>query len=198
MAEGSKTTDRAWDRRPWPVKGNSDGNVLYASIGRALSQWERYESRLSILFAAFVAGDKKNNAARRSYVAVRTFEGRAEMLRAASSSYFEESSNTEMQEAFRDILRTATSYSPRRNDVAHGVVDYFLAEDLYRAGKTGIFLSSENQYALYPSWASYRERDIKGAPSYCMSSVEIDYFFHEFTKIVKPVMELTSKLLSAT
>src|SRR5438552_17358888 len=109
-----------WDRRPWPVNGDADINKTYASVGLFLSQWERYEGVLSLLFSAFVSRSQ-NKAARRAYVAVRTFEGRAEMLRAASSAYFDEHPDEKLQEAFKTVVKEATCFCPRRNDVAYGV-----------------------------------------------------------------------------
>ena len=83
MSKKEKAILKDWDRRPWPKEGDKDIATLYASIGRALSQWERFDGTLSLLFATMVAGEG-TLAARRAYSAVRTFEGRMEMLRAAS------------------------------------------------------------------------------------------------------------------
>lgn len=78
---------KPWDRRPWPLFGDADMNELYAAVGRALSQWERYEGHLALLFSAFVTG-METDIARRAYCAVRTFEGRTDMLRAAAEAFF--------------------------------------------------------------------------------------------------------------
>ncbi|MDE2104322.1 MAG: hypothetical protein KGL39_44200 [Patescibacteria group bacterium] len=179
-----------WDRRPWPLKGDTDLNVIYASIGRALSQWERYEGVLSLLFSELVAG-QESEGARRAYSAVRTFEGRAEMLRAASEAWFADAPDAELLEAFKDVLRNALSFSQRRNDIAHGVVDYF--QDPQRA-----FISFQEAatFALYPSYASFRERSLENRPTYCFTSVEIDYYFEQFYNLQNPVIDLTTLLIN--
>jgi hypothetical protein len=76
-----------WDRRPWPSRGDLSQNHLYASIGRALSESERAEASLTFVFSSFTLSPE-SKIVRRAYSAVRTFEGRAEMLRAASEAYF--------------------------------------------------------------------------------------------------------------
>ena len=174
-----------WDRRPWPANGDRTPNDVYCMVGLMLSQWERYEMALSHLFSAFVSsGD--SYAPRRAYVAVRTFEGRAEMLRAASSAYFDENPDERLLNTFKDILRNAIQYSQRRNDVAHGVVDYFGAEESW--GEESEF--DNGTFALYPSEANFKERTIFGKPSYCMTSIEIDYFFEKIYKLHRPAVNL--------
>ena len=78
---------KPFDRRPWPTIGDRELDITYAAVGRALSSWERFEGILSLLFSAFVVNMEREGA-RRAYSAVRTFEGRAEMLKAASEAYF--------------------------------------------------------------------------------------------------------------
>src|SRR4051794_23508023 len=114
-----------WDRRPWPAVGDANVDDLYASIGRTLSEWERYNGNLSLLFAAFISGPLED-AARRSYAAVRTFEGRLEMLRAASEAYFAVMPNGDLLEDFKDILRAGSKFAERRNEIAHGTVAHFI------------------------------------------------------------------------
>lgn len=178
---------KPWDRRPWPPKGDQDNNVLYASVGRSLSQWERLEDALSLLFSAFVSGHN-SKAARRAYVAVRTFEGRAEMLRAASEIWFDSNSRPDLLTDFKAILSAITSYAPRRNDIAHGVVDAWLPEPATASSKLA------TGWALFPSYASFKDRDVKDLPKYCYTSTEIDYFEKEFSKLIEPVNGLASHL----
>jgi hypothetical protein len=111
---------RPYDLRPWPKSGDRNIDKTYAAIGRALSNWERYEWILSHLFSAIVAG-VENNPARRAYGAVRTFEGRSQMLRAASVTYFSERPDTNLQGSFKKIITSASKFSERRNEIAHGV-----------------------------------------------------------------------------
>jgi hypothetical protein len=178
-AKPAKQTElKPWDRRPWPAKGDKEINVLYASVGRALSEWEVLEDQLSLLFSAFVAGFDSRSA-RRAYVAVRTFEGRADMLRATSESFFDMKPNEELLQDFKSVLSAATCYAPRRNDIAHGVVDYWQAYPPKVLPEDYV----GDSWALYPSFASFKDRDVRDLPKYCYTAVEIDYFKTEFEKV---------------
>jgi hypothetical protein len=143
-----------WDRRPWPQTGDATANETYAAVGCALSSWERHEAALSFLFAAFVS-EGTSRIARRAYNAIRTFEGRAEMLKAASHSFFAAYPDEEMQKRFKDILRNAKEFSARRNDIAHGCVAYFEDNGIEEL----IHLSSDT-FALFPSFSNVKDRDL--------------------------------------
>src|SRR5262249_62128295 len=125
---------------------------------------------------------------RRASAAVRTFEGRAEMLRAASEIWFDSNSRPDLLTDFKAILSAITSYAPRRNDIAHGVVDAWLPEPATASSKLA------TGWALFPSYASFKDRDVKDLPKYCYTSTEIDYFEKEFSKLIEPVNGLASHL----
>jgi hypothetical protein len=167
---------KPWDRAPWPKRGNRKAGRLYAAIGFALTSWEYYEDALGGIFALFVAGGR-SKAAVRAYFSVRTFEGRADMLRAASQAYFSEHPNSELQQQFKAILSAATSFAPRRNDIAHGVVDQF------RSDPASARPRRLKSFGLYPSYANFKDRALDQTPSYCYSSVEIDRYSDEFSAL---------------
>jgi len=159
---------KPFDRRPWPTVGDRELDTTYAAVGRALSSWERYEGVLSLLFSALVVNMERVGA-RRAYVAVRTFEGRAEMLKAASEGYFHEHPNEKFLNDFKEILKAAKNFASRRNDIAHGVVDYFsitMETDLRQPG---------GGFAMFPSYASFKDRSIENRPDYCYTSVELSF-----------------------
>jgi hypothetical protein len=43
-----------WDRPPFPGKGDDNQDILYAAVGRVISQWEKVELGLSHLYAIFI------------------------------------------------------------------------------------------------------------------------------------------------
>jgi hypothetical protein len=176
--------ENIWDRRPWPKAGDSTMEKTYEAVGRALSSWEIYEGILSVLFSVFVTPNLSTRAGMRAYSAVRTFEGRAEMLRAASQAYFEEQPETDFQNSFKAILSSATCFAPRRNEITHAAVGNFkpLGGEL------------TDTYALYPSYASFKHRDLKNQAAYCMTSVELDYFSDHFRALQTPVTDLMGKI----
>jgi hypothetical protein len=177
-----------WDRRPWPSDGDVDEDKLYAAIGRFLSEWERYESILSFVFAAFVTSEHFA-IARRAYSAVRTFEGRADMLRASSQTYFYLHPDEPLQEQFKAIIKAAASFSPRRNDIAHGAVDRYLHEPPLLAP-----VPRSDKFALFPSFATFKDRDVEGVPTYCYTTNELEYFRMEFLKLRNPAAQLASHI----
>jgi hypothetical protein len=186
MSKPKEPKSNVWDRRPWPKIGDATAEVIYEAVGRALSSWEVYEGLQSVLFSVFVTPNLETKAAMRAYSAVRTFEGRNEMLRAASQAYFHEQPETELQDAFKSILSTAASFSPRRNEITHASVNSFTLEDG----------SATQTFALYPAYASFRERDMKNIPSYCMTKAEIDYFSMHFREMQTPVRILMGRISS--
>jgi hypothetical protein len=190
MAKGSPKPPelKPWNRRPWAVAGDTDASILYAAVGRALSQWERLEAQLSLLFSAFVSGHN-SEAARRAYVAVRTFEGRAEMLRAVSETWFDSHPNAELLDDFKKVLSGISSFAPNRNDIAHGVVDFWTP-----SGAPADFETPNFGWALYPSYASFKDRDVRNVPKYCYTSAEIGHFEKEFRNQLGPVGSLTHNL----
>lgn len=171
---------KPWDRRPWPANGDDSIRLTYESVGRTLSAWESHESALSLLFANFV-GSRETRAAKRAYCAVRTFEGRAEMLKAASKAYFETYPDKPLYAKFSEIYKQAKEYASRRNDIAHGVVGHFYSQPF------PMYAIESSSYALYPSYANFKDRDINEVPAYCYTSVELDYFYEQFFKLIEPV-----------
>jgi len=178
---------KPWERPPWPSKGDRSQRKLYEAIGRALSQWERYEGVLSLVFSNLVASDCPT-IARRAYSAVRTFEGRSDMLSAASFAYFSEWPDEKLLIAFKGVLRAAKSFNLRRIDLAHGAVDYYFPNPRPATWRPG------NSYALYPSYANFKDRDVKDVPSYCYTSRELENLRMEFHLLQKPALQLAQDL----
>ena len=119
-----------WDRRPWPSHGDSEESQIYMAVGRALTCWERLEVNLSALFSAFTSPTNQI-AAKRAFASVRTFEGRADMLRASSSAYFEKMPNDMLLDQFKNVLSESTQAARRRNDIAHGALDRFFSKEVW-------------------------------------------------------------------
>ena len=109
-----------WALPPIPDKGDEDEEALYSSVGRALSEWERFENLLAFLFAAFIIPEHDSEAARRAYGSVVSFGGRADLLKAASSVYFRNFPDKSLADQFDTLIKTARRASPQRNNIAHG------------------------------------------------------------------------------
>jgi hypothetical protein len=174
VAQNKPAELKRWDPRPWPSSGDTSDEMVYAWVGRALSAWERHEAKLGVLFASFLV-QKEANAlpAIRPYFSVRTFEGRAEMLRAASAAYFSENPNEPLQGEFKSLISEAIAFSPRRNEIAHGIVVKFgrTPDERARPGDT---------FGLEPTFATFRQRNLENDAIYCYCSRELRYFRDEF------------------
>lgn len=110
---------------PWNVQPltslDDSKEKTYASIGHALSEWEYLELQLSAYFGFFCGGHDPI-IARRAYGCVISFQGRAEMLRAAAEAYFNRYSDDDLSKRFSDLVNSTNRYSARRNEIAHGIV----------------------------------------------------------------------------
>ena len=51
------------------------------------------------------------------------------------------------------------------------------------------------RFALYPSVASFKERDIRAIPSYCMTSNELIYFYREVVKLQPKAIALADDII---
>ena len=111
-----------WDIPPFPTIGDMEEDTVYASVGRALSSWELFECRLSRIFSGLTGRINGTSPAMRAYGAVLTFRGRAEMIEAASEVYFLENPHQTLPGDLKAILERARKYSPRRNEIAHVIV----------------------------------------------------------------------------
>jgi hypothetical protein len=124
-------------------------------------------------------------AAMRAYSAVRTFEGRLEMLRAASEAYFDKMPNADFLARFKDVLRHASCYTQRRNEITHATAGVFWFPDNTQG----------DGFGLCPAYASFKERNPENIPTYCMTSAEIEYFSNIFLGLQEPVRELTTAMV---
>ena len=109
-------------------------------------------------------------------------------------TYFEVRNYPDLQARFKIVVRDALCLSPRRNEIAHGVVDHFRTKEEWI--KYGWSANDSGSYALYPSLASFRERDSLARPSYCMTSVELAYFHEQITSVQPEPIHLADAIIS--
>lgn len=107
-------SNNPWDALPRPQTGTPDLDVLYAAVGRALSQWEVLESNLARIFQLLC---NASEAAAVAYGAVSSFTGRCDMLEAAFRCYSGKKKFARLPKLLGEIKK----FSARRNDIAHGV-----------------------------------------------------------------------------
>ena len=111
------------------------------------------------------------------------------MLKAASEAFFYTfgSGSAHLLEDFKEIMRHAPLYSERRNEITHAAVEHYRREP--RASET-------RAYALFPAFATVKDRSTEDIPTYCYTAAELEYFRKQFFVIAKPARTLASKVSS--
>jgi hypothetical protein len=164
-----------WDvPKPEPL-GDRDENVLYAAVGRALSQWERVETACARTYAFLIGAPTDELAispALRSFGIVNSFPTRCEMITTSGKAFFHlHPEVVHYEKLINDALSEARQYSNRRNEIAHGVV-------------CQIFGARESEgYYLLPSFYNPRKFPVSMIPTYQYVEKNILYFSEEFTKL---------------
>jgi hypothetical protein len=104
------------------------------------------------------------------------------MLKAASTAYFltrtDCKTKDELQITFKARMKEACEFCPRRNEIAHGVVDRF-----DEPGKT---------YALFPPYGSLKARDAFGKAEYCYTAADLEHYKSAFEQLRDPVIHLAA------
>lgn len=175
-----------WDVRPPPKIGDTNPDVLFAAVGRALSEWEFVESGLGDLFAILVGAPwgayPISEPAVRAYGSIPGFQSRASMLEEAAEGYFsryrndaERITNEGMKErVHRTISVECKNFSSRRNEIAHG----------------RIMLFPKGQNFLIPSMYASKKTPVGQMMKYCYNSADIIYYSQQFTELAERVSEL--------
>ena len=185
--EKKASSPNPWDRPlSWsPSRGEENEDTLYVAVGRALTAWEVYEGYLSLLFSQFIAPTRDSIAARRAFSAVRTHEGRLEMLKAAFEAYITFLPDKNIEEAVSQVIGRSKNWSARRNDIAHGCVQPVISNE--KDAFVGEF-----KYLLIPSYANTKDRTIHEAPKYAFTASDVLGYANGFRMLQEPVLTVFS------
>lgn len=171
-----------WAIPPAATAGDPTNTILFTAVGQALSSWEWVEGHLGMLFGEFVAPGRPALAASRAYGIVSSSRGRADMLRQAADAYFSIHPDEAMQTAFKAQMNVLDRAAPRRNDIAHGIVQPF---DFGREAST---------WALYPSYYASARRKLDGTERYVMTAKDISRFGRQFADLQPPIIEIIDRV----
>lgn len=196
-----------WDVPKLPQKGDWNAERLYASIGRALSEWEELERGIASLFQSLLSPTLYALPAQRAYGSIVTFRSRAEMVRAAGEAYFAghpvavsaDSTDSRFDSAaakreFERIMKVALSLSNRRNEITHGIVGEYSTPNGPTKG-----------VALHPPDFTNKGRplaidDLRAGrlrtprPAYAYTSKEIEYYTLQFQTLRREVHRLADSI----
>jgi hypothetical protein len=179
-----------WDVPPKPTSSTDSSETLYASVGQALSNWELVEQELGQIFAIFVGwpvfGNPLEEPALRAYGSVVSFNGRADMLEAASKAFFSQKPNPHIELKFRGLMAQTKGFSGRRNDIAHGRVECILKNE-------HPWWTSDETFSnlLLPGLYASKKYTRDCEPMYVYTSKEILYFAYSFKFLSEKLHELS-------
>jgi ribosomal protein S17E len=180
MASRSSSTSSSWADPPFPKHGDQDKKEVWAAVGQVLSAWAGFEHEFGRLFAAFVTPDRWLPQIERSYGAIRTFEARQAMVRAAAEAYFAhfDLDFDQGKKELRDILLEVKDAGRVRNNIAHGFVKP------YKFG-----------YCLFPSYFDTSRRDKDNVAEFIYDATIISTFGNQFTELRTPIFNLTRSIV---
>jgi hypothetical protein len=115
--------DKYWNAPPTNLDGSPNADLVYLSVGRALSEWEFAETMFASLFAELVEGE--SDAAKRVYGNMTSTATKRAAIEAAAEIYASRHPKGYSKEHLKLLLAHYVSASGRRNEIAHGSVEKF-------------------------------------------------------------------------
>jgi hypothetical protein len=158
-----------WDRRARPTKG-STRDELYYWVGRSLTDWERLEYRIFLIYLDTVSPNSVSPAALHAFGSVQTSSVRLEMTRQAiiAAPHLPET----IRERAKALINRMSNFAARRNDIAHGTVGNVKIE--------GVDLS----YLLRPAFYNMKRFSYDEGAAYLFGVDDLAYYDDQFVKLV--------------
>ncbi|MFZ3324406.1 MAG: hypothetical protein WA231_00285 [Methylocella sp.] len=168
---------KAWDAPPFPEKGDDDERSTFEWVGRALSEWERFESFFGLSFGVFVGSYDGLAPAMRAYGAIVSFRGRLEMIKAAADAHFAKHPHGGTA-IFKHICEMAEGFSARRNEIAHGVVQLYYPDGKQSSGSA---LGPSRHFTKKQKLTKKDgESMVTISPTYAYTAIELIRFTRDF------------------
>lgn len=168
---------------PKDAQGESDPEVLYASVGRALSNWEFLQFSLAFLFTA-CSGAAFPYPIMRAFGQSMLVTAKLDMIQyAADASLVREKA---LLERVKNLVSSIRGYNDRRNDIAHGVVQIFAPSAYYLLPTAG----TSRKYPVYDGVEF-------PLPAYCWNATQINRYAKAFQKLDKECSALTVDIKGA-
>lgn len=159
-------TSNSWDAAPFPARGDQSPETLFIEVGRALTEWELFEERLSWIFALLVTDrpGEPGQAAIHSYGSIASFRGRSDMVGMAAAAYLAERPASEAVAKLKPFLTRANDFATRRNEIAHGIVQPFYSQEVTAQMQVDLEDSPEpDGFALMPATYNSRKNELAKA-----------------------------------
>lgn len=162
-----------FSRQPFPSSGDTEPEIVYQAVGKALSHWEITEEDFAALFNTLITPLHMSFALKRSYGNIATARGRNEMIAAAAEIFFRNFPDAALQKDLKGHLKKYSEAGARRNELAHGIV----AGHVWEATQpfTGNYLG--------PSLWNTNKRGSKLEPAYIYNSEMIFELAKQFLNL---------------
>jgi hypothetical protein len=193
-------------------RGGQSEKMTYAAVALALSRWTRFELNMAGLFAA-VAGNSDHTrvGVMLAFGAVRTFEGRAEMLKSAAAWFFSvqtvfsqkhasdpicgPKAVLELQSRYNALAKAGNQFVARRNEIAHGVVN---PKNLSKVGKNKWVQLVKPRFVLVPAYFEMSKHNLFSSPKFMYGSEELLHYAKEFERLANEAKSLTTSIATLT
>jgi hypothetical protein len=175
-----------WKWEPPPVgpsgvpQGDGESNLIYTSVGVALSQWEIVEWAFSKVFSAFMEANQ--HAAERVYGAL---EGgmtkRTVLEQAAQAAFRQRQVAQEYREAWKKLKCHYHEANDRRNEIAHGQVVHVRNTPGMRPNY--FLVPRYNARKNVPVWESQPDSPLSAIGLYRYTSADIGRWTKQFGEL---------------
>jgi len=192
-----KTQPKPWDRRI-AISGDSAREPIWTAIGRASTNWGHFEGGVARVFGRLLGVNQTDVLQPMvAYGAVRTFEGRLQMVRAVATRYFMRMKMTDVPKELGERaaklespLRTYTNkewrfFAERRNDIIHGILA------MHSFGPLG---ASDPLFVLVPEYYDESKTREANIVEFMYSSSEIRYYADEFWRLMGQAHTIQNEL----
>jgi len=164
---------------------------IHTAVGAALSQWEHFESGLSMLFQLLC--EATTMAASRAYGTVESCYSKAQMLREAAIVFFDTRHPFDEQYS-KEIDNLVAAYEngqKYRNNIAHGMAVSY------------VFTRNRNGYFLCPPTSATKKHKRAKQPyfeniAYFYDVTDINYCGERFTTLLAENMRLMISQIRST
>jgi hypothetical protein len=198
---------KPWDPPPPPNRGDATDLAVFAAVGRALTEWEKFEDSFANLFARFMGMEGDALPASRAYGSIVSFRSRCAMVKAAADAFFLKEKESGAESHISKIIEFAEGLAPRRNEIAHGIVQHFDEPDGFVSTPAGGVIVKMKRwgYAIAPPRHSTGKTTIEispilmeatiTVPKYRYTSAEIGDFANMFSTLARETEDVGKKLI---
>jgi hypothetical protein len=169
-----------WEAPPLPAAADEDIDAIYRGVGRVITAWEGIEVNLSRIYSMLHARPDDLETIRQ-YGEPLKFAHRFSNLQSFARRFFVTRPNQEIEGRLDDLAGRISSYSSRRNEIAHSLVNPIQIYPWFLERATSI-KPRTNYWALIPSYHNFRDhvdmgadKPLKRVPAFVYTSNELKH-----------------------